>query len=66
MKNERFFGGDVQILHHCSANVVDCVGLELAHKDVVIDSVAYAATNDADGERQGCYGGYEILLKHSK
>jgi hypothetical protein len=35
---------------------VGSVGDELGDKDVVVDRVAYAAADHADGEREGGYG----------
>ena len=61
MRNLRFFGFDVQVLHHRSADVVDCVGGEFADEDIVVDGITYAAADDTDGERQGCYCCYEVL-----
>ena len=56
-----FGGGDVEVFDHGAADVVDRIGDEFVVEDVVVDGVAYAAADDADGECEGCDCCYEIL-----
>ena len=44
--------GDVELRDHHAANEVFRVGDELGNEDVVVDRVADAAPDDADGERE--------------
>lgn len=45
--------GDVEFCEHDSADVVRCAGNEFGDEDIVVDCVADAAADDADGEGEG-------------
>ena len=56
-----FGAGDAEFELHRAANVVDGVGDEFGDEHVVVGCVADGATDDADGEGDGCHGCDEIL-----
>jgi len=45
--------GDAELEFHGTADVVGSIGLEFVGEDIVVDSVADRATDDADGEGEG-------------
>lgn len=57
----RFWRGDSEFQFHGPADVVDGVGDEFVVEDVVVDGVAYATADDADGEGEGCDCGDQVL-----
>lgn len=57
--------GDAEFEHHGAANIFFSVRDELIEKDVVVDAVTYAATDDTDGEGESGDGGNEIVWAYN-
>lgn len=55
--------GDAEFEFHGAADVVNGVRNEFGNEDVVIGCVANGATDDADGEGEGCDGSDEVLRR---
>jgi len=50
--SDDLWGCDVELGHHCAANVVGCGRDEFGDEDVVVHAVSDGTTNDADGKGQ--------------